>query len=121
MHGQDIAQVIWHLVQHPELGRGKRLVLGQPEMEIDQCIQEICEFRKQRILWQFNITPGLVDLLIKAFRIQTTPWDYFCMQYRYFGYDAPLNPQNLGLPVHCPTITDLMKISEADLASAKAS
>jgi hypothetical protein len=38
-------------------------------------------------------------------------WDRFCLRYRHFTYDNPINPKSLGLPNYCPTLTDVLKIT----------
>jgi hypothetical protein len=38
-------------------------------------------------------------------------WDRFCLNYRHFTYQNPVNPETFGLPTYCPTFTDILKIS----------
>jgi nucleoside-diphosphate-sugar epimerase len=116
MHGRDIAQIILHLVQHPDLAQGERLVLGQPEVSLNQLIAAICAAEKQKIFWQLDLSPPLVALLVKLFRVQMTAWDAFCLKYRHFSYTQPTNPQTWGLTPYCDSLPKLLQMTQMDLA-----
>jgi nucleoside-diphosphate-sugar epimerase len=116
IHAQDIAQIVLHLVQHPEFAQGERLVMGQPEVSLNQLITAICAAEQQRIFWQLDLTPTLIAVLIKLFRVQMTPWDAFCLQQRHFGYAHPINPQTWGLTPYCESLPELLRVTQTDLA-----
>lgn len=111
IHGRDIAQIVLHLLHHPEDHGTQPLILGNPEMTVNQSIQELCAYLGQRIPWQLPLVPWLLPLVIKLFRIQMAPWDYFCLNNRHFGYDHPVNPSSFGLSPYCPTLADLLRLS----------
>jgi nucleoside-diphosphate-sugar epimerase len=117
MHGRDIAQIVLHLIQHPDLAQGQRLVLGQPEVTLNALIAAVCAAENQKIGWQLDLTPGLVAALVKLFRVQITPWDEFCLRYRHFGYDQPTHPQGWGLTPHCTSLAELLQITQTDLTA----
>lgn len=111
VHGRDIALVVSHLIAHPEIARGEKLVLGNAEMTLNECVRDLCAFDHKRIYFQVDLTPGLANLIIKLFHIQMAAWDYFCLNYRYFNYDRPTNPATFGLKPYCPTLSDLLAIT----------
>jgi nucleoside-diphosphate-sugar epimerase len=117
MHGRDIAQIVLHLVQNPRLARGERLVLGHPQVTLNQLIVAICAAEQKKIFWQLDLSPPLVAVLIKLFRVQMTPWDAFCLKYRHFSYTQPTNPQTWGLTPYCDSLPELLEITQTDLVS----
>jgi nucleoside-diphosphate-sugar epimerase len=111
-HAQDIATVVAHLVDHPPaLGESRELVLGNPAIHVNQAIEEICAYLQQRIYFRIPISLRLADLLIMLFQVQVSDWDRFCLRYRHFTHTSSITPATFGLPVYCPTIPDLLKIS----------
>lgn len=114
IHGQDIAAVVLYLINHPEASRGKRLVLGNAEVSVNQCIQTLCAFQNLHIYLQIPLYLWLARVVIKLFHIRMAAWDYFCLNYRYFGYDAPINPSSFGLEAYCPTLEDVLKLNYGD-------
>ena len=111
IHARDIAQVVAHLIEHPDAAPADKLVLGNPEVTANDCIAALCAFTHRRIYGQLNVSPRLANLLINLFNIQMADWDRFCLDYRYFGYDRPVNPATFGLPSYCPTLTDLLQLT----------
>ncbi len=111
IHGRDIARVVLHLIHHPEVRQLQPLVLGNPEITVNECVADLCSYLGRSRRWQINLSPWLINLAIKLFRIQMAPWDYFCLNHRYFGYNNPVNPATLGLPSYCPTVADLLRVS----------
>lgn len=109
-HAQDIAQVIAHLVDHPPDAESSRdLVLGNPAITASEAIRDLSRYFRKRIYLQIPLLP-LAGVIIKLFRIQMATWDRFCMRYRHFSYENPINPATIGKPVYCETIADLMKV-----------
>jgi nucleoside-diphosphate-sugar epimerase len=120
IHGRDIAQVVRYLIDHPpnpELAHevdgiaSNRLVLGNRAMTADQAVEEVCAYLGKKIYFRMPLSLGLANLFIVLFRIQMAAWDRFCLNYRHFTYQNPVNPETFGLPTYCPTFTDVLKIS----------
>ncbi|MFP5268847.1 NAD-dependent epimerase/dehydratase family protein [Coleofasciculus sp.] len=121
MHAQDIAQVVRYLVDHPpsqeltantdDVLSRNRLVLGNPRLTVNQAVEEVCTYFGKKIYVRVPLSIGLANLLIILFRIQMAAWDRFCLNYRHFTYQNPVNPQTFGLPTYCPTLSDVLKIS----------
>jgi len=108
VHARDIAQVVAHLVDHPpKEGEGRSLVLGNPALTANQAIRELARAHRQRPYLGVPLMP-FADLVIRVFRIQMAAWDRFCLRYRHFAYDDPVNPATFGYPVYCETVTDLL-------------
>jgi nucleoside-diphosphate-sugar epimerase len=108
IHGQDIAQVICHLVQHPEAAPSDRLVLGNKSMTANEFIEAVCEVCNQKSFFKIDLSPALTNIIIKIFNIQMANWDRFCLDYRDFSYANPISPSIFGLISYYPTVKDLL-------------
>jgi nucleoside-diphosphate-sugar epimerase len=112
IHAQDIATIILKLIEDPEMGIGKKLVLGTPAITFNQLIETCCTHNQQRVSpWQINLSPALMNLFIKLFRIQMTPWDYYCLNHLDFSFPEPVHPTRWQLPAYCPSLERLLQIS----------
>jgi nucleoside-diphosphate-sugar epimerase len=112
IHGRDIAQVVRHLIDHPPQGQGPRyFVLGQEPLTLNQAVAEFCAYLEKKIYFRIPLSMSLANFLIVVFRLQMAAWDRFCMRYRHFTYENPINPATLELPNYCATIADVLKIS----------
>jgi nucleoside-diphosphate-sugar epimerase len=112
IHAQDIATIILKLIESPAMGIGKRLVLGTPAITFNQLIETCCAHNQQRVSpWQINLSPALINLFIKLFRIQMTPWDYYCLNHLDFSFPEPVHPTRWQLPAYCPSLERLLQIS----------
>jgi len=112
IHARDIATVVQYLIDHPPTpGEPRQLVLGQEALTANQAVEEVCAYLDKKIYFRVPLTLSLADLLIVLFRIQMAPWDRFCLRYRNFTYQDPVNPTTFGLPNYCATFTDVLKIS----------
>ncbi|MEB3309786.1 MAG: NAD(P)-dependent oxidoreductase [Snowella sp.] len=112
IHAQDIAQVVGYLVDHPPAAEESRdIVLGNDPLRVEQAIAEIAHYLNQRIYFSIPLSITLANFFIKVFRIQMAAWDRFCLDYRHFTYPNPVNPKSLGLPYHCATIPELLRVS----------
>lgn len=112
LHAADIAQVVSYFVEHPPTAHEVRqFVLGNPAITVNQAVEEACAYFKKWIFFRINLSPWLADLLIVIFQIKMAAWDRFCLEYRHFSYQNPINPATFGLPVYCPTIAEVLKIS----------
>lgn len=111
-HAQDIATVVAHLIDHPPAaGEPRELVLGNPAIHVNDAVEEICAYLHQRIYFRIPLSLRLADLFIALFNVHVSEWDRFCLRYRHFTHANPVTPATFGLPVYCPTIPDLLKIS----------
>jgi nucleoside-diphosphate-sugar epimerase len=112
IHGRDIAQVVLQLIEHPpESDHPRHLVLGNPRVTVDQVVEEACAYLDKPIQFRVPLSFWLADVLIVLFRIQMAAWDRFCLRYRHFTYQDPVNPATFGLPTYCATVTDMLKTS----------
>ncbi len=119
IHARDIAQVVRYLIDHPidynlavesDGMSSNRLVLGNPRLTVNQAVEEVCAYLGKKIYFRLPLSPWLANLFIVLFRIQMASWDRFCLDYRHFTYQNPINPETYGLPSYCPTLTDVLKI-----------
>ncbi len=111
IHAFDIAQVIVYLVENnPNISH--QLVLGNNPLQVDQAIQEVCDYLDQKIYFNINLSIWLAKIFIKIFRVQMAEWDYFCFNYRHFTYKHFVNPTTFNLPAYAPNIGQLLAVSE---------
>ncbi|NET38204.1 MAG: NAD(P)-dependent oxidoreductase [Cyanothece sp. SIO1E1] len=109
IHGRDIAQVVHHLINHPpQSDQPRQLVLGNPSMSVNQAVEEICTYLHQRIYFRIPLALWLANVFINLFRIQMAAWDRFCLSYRHFTYEGPVNPLTLGLSPYCASLSDVL-------------
>ncbi|MGB8698476.1 MAG: NAD(P)-dependent oxidoreductase [Thermosynechococcaceae cyanobacterium] len=109
IHAQDIATVVLQLVQHPDSAPSRQLVLGNEVVTVETAIATLCQVARKRIYGQIDLTPWLVNFLIRLFKIQMGPWDYFCLNYRHFCYAGAVNPRTFGLPSYCPQLSQVLQ------------
>jgi nucleoside-diphosphate-sugar epimerase len=111
IHGKDIAEVVLYLIEHPEVADkyDRKVVMGNELVQVDQGIQEICSYLGKPVIFQMPISIGLINLIIKIFKIHMTPWDYFCLQNRHFKHDPIVNPRTFGLPSHAASLSDVLR------------
>jgi nucleoside-diphosphate-sugar epimerase len=119
IHAQDIACVISYLVANPDYspnpgttkGEVDCLVLGNPAISVDQAIAEITNYFHKQVYLRIPLYIWLTNIFIKLFRIQMDSWSRFSLDYRHFTYANPVTSASFGLPNHCSTIAELMKVS----------
>ncbi|MDB9312400.1 NAD(P)-dependent oxidoreductase [Spirulina sp. CS-785/01] len=118
IHGEDIARVTCYLVDNPlpydvvnEVDDIylKQLVLGSPPVKVHDAVREISHYRGKRVYFQINLSRWLANFFIALFRIQMESWDRFCLEYRHFVHKTWVNPTTFGLPMYCPTLSDILK------------
>jgi nucleoside-diphosphate-sugar epimerase len=111
IHAKDIAEVVRHLIAHPEIGDkfDRRIVLGNKLVSADDGITEICAYFGKKSPFRIPLSIGLANFFIKLFKIQMAEWDRFCMDYRHFSHADPVSPATFGLPGYAPTITDVFR------------
>jgi nucleoside-diphosphate-sugar epimerase len=108
VHAIDIAQVVTHLLTAPSVPRSPaRLVLGMQRLTAQDLIAQFCKFLNLNVGWQFELTPFLVNFIIKLFRIEVAAWDRFCISQRHFTYDV-VSPETFGLVSKYPRLANLL-------------
>ncbi|MGK7891115.1 MAG: NAD-dependent epimerase/dehydratase family protein [Leptolyngbyaceae cyanobacterium] len=112
VHAQDIATVITHLVDHPpESDSPREFVLGNDAVTVNQAIQDICHYLNLSVWLRIPLFLQLANVFIALFRIQMAEWDRFCLGYRHFSYQNPVNPATFGRSPLCSSISELMQAS----------
>jgi nucleoside-diphosphate-sugar epimerase len=111
IHAKDIAEVVRHLIAHPEIADkfDRRLVLGNKLVPADEGIREICAYFGKRSPFQMPLSISIANFFIKIFKIQMAEWDRFCLNYRHFSHINPVSPATFGLSGYAPTITDIFR------------
>lgn len=111
IHAEDIARVIRYLVDNPDPKNVevRKLVLGNSAVTVNEAVKEVCKYLNKLNLFGFPLSRWLVEVLIFVFRVQMAPWDRFCLEYRHFTYENPVNPATFGLPTYCSTMADVLR------------
>lgn len=109
-HAQDIATVVNYLVEHPSTTGYREYVIGNPPLTVNQAVEQISDYFGQRIWFRLPLSLWLANVLIKVFRVQMAPWDYFCLQYRHFVYQGAVSPASFGMAPYCATLEDLFRV-----------
>ncbi|MEO0406271.1 MAG: NAD(P)-dependent oxidoreductase [Cyanobacteria bacterium P01_A01_bin.135] len=111
IHARDIAQVILYLVRNPvSPGAMRQMVLGNPQITVDGAIRELCRYFGMALPAARVSLLAVARVVVPLFRVQMAEWDWFCLQYRHFTYENPVNPETFGIPSYCETVQDLMRI-----------
>jgi len=114
IHARDIAQVVRYLIDNPsgaDVVPNRQLVLGNQRLTAVRAVEEMCAYLGRKIYFRVPLSLWLANFLIALFRIQMAEWDRFCMNYRHFSYENPVNPATFGLPTYCATLSDVLKTS----------
>jgi nucleoside-diphosphate-sugar epimerase len=116
IHARDIAQVVRYLIDNiPNSDDvnshlvSRKFVLGNQRLTADMAVEEAAAYFGKKINFQIALSLELANFLIVLFRIQMAPWDRFCLQYRHFSYENPVNPTTFGLSTYCPTFSDILR------------
>ncbi|WP_203419061.1 NAD-dependent epimerase/dehydratase family protein [Lyngbya aestuarii] len=110
IHGEDIAKVVYYLVNHPPNSLStEHIILGNPAITVNQAVEEICHFYHKKIYFRINLSSTLTNIIIKVFKIQIADWDRFCISYRHFTYQNPINPSVFNVKPSYPTLTAILK------------
>jgi nucleoside-diphosphate-sugar epimerase len=112
IHAKDIAEVVRHLIAHPEISDkfNRRIVLGNKVISGDDGIKEICGYFGKKSIFQINLSNTIANFFIKIFKVQMAEWDRFCLNYRHLSHPNSVSPATFGLPTYAPTITDIFRI-----------
>lgn len=116
IHARDVAQVVRHLVDHPELGGNLRtLVLGQEALTFDQAVEQICEALGIRIYFRIRVPASLLIRVAPLFQrhlpAEEAAWGAFCLRYLHFTHRDPANPATFGLPSYYPTLVGAQQVT----------
>jgi len=117
IHAADIATVCAHLATtphqaNPEPGQGavRRLVLGQAPITINQAVATLVRWRRG---WVppvgLDLTPWLIEGLIKLLRIEVNAWDRFSIRQRHFVHEPVSPPERFGLTSYAPTLEAVLE------------
>ena len=117
IHAADIATVCAHLATtphqaNPESGQGavRRLVLGQAPITINQAVATLVRWRRG---WVppvgLDLTPWLIEGLIKLLRIEVNAWDRFSIRQRHFVHEPVSPPERFGLTSYAPTLEAVLE------------
>lgn len=120
IHAKDIARVVSFLVANPSFTPPQsedsdlvaRLVLGNPQLTVNEAIAEVCQYFNKRVYFSIPLSIWLANIIIKIFRIQMDSWSRFSLEYRHFTYQNPVTPASLGLTNYCSSVAELMKVSQ---------
>ena len=111
VHAIDIAQIVTHLLTEPSSpvpNKPTRLVLGMQRLTVQDMISQFCGHLGLKVGWQFELSPFLIDAVIKLFRIEVAAWDRFCIAQRHFTYDV-VSPETFGLVSKYPRLENLLE------------
>ena len=117
IHAADIATVCAHLAttphqRNPEPGQGavRRLVLGQAPITINRAVATLVRWRRG---WAapvgLDLTPWLIEGLIKLLRIEVNAWDRFSIRQRHFVHKPVSPPERFGLTSYAPTLEAVLE------------
>ena len=102
LHAQDIAQVVCGelettrqtIAANTTLEPLRKVILGNPAVTFQTAIEQCCAVKKLPLFpIGIPLSLWLADVLIWLFYIRVAPWDRFCLTYRHFTYQNPVNPR----------------------------
>ena len=115
IHAADIAFICGHLAtSHFEPSKPssesniKKLVLGQPQTNIDIAIRTILEWKGMRRVPQIPLWTWLVELLTILLPIQITNWDRFSLRQRHFIHEPVTTPETFGGKSYAKTLNQVL-------------
>ncbi|MFN3642506.1 MAG: NAD-dependent epimerase/dehydratase family protein [Gemmobacter sp.] len=110
-HAADIATIVRRLIEGAgATGGAERHVAGLPPASAAAMIAEVLAAAGRRHRPLLRLTPRNVDWAIRAFRLQVTPWDRWCMANPDQGYDRAITPAAFGAPVAMPSLTEGLRM-----------
>jgi nucleoside-diphosphate-sugar epimerase len=113
IHARDIAQIVLHLIQNPPTP-AQPFVLGNQSLTVNQAVEEICAYLQKKIYFRIPLSDWLTDLIINLFKIQMSPWDRFCLNYRHFTYENAVTPASFGLTNYCSSLAEILRTTLPD-------
>jgi nucleoside-diphosphate-sugar epimerase len=117
IHAADIATVCAHLATtphqpNPEPGQGavRRLVFGQAPITINKAVATLVRWRRGWVPpLGLDLTPWLIEGLIKLLRIEVNAWDRFSIRQRHFVHQPVSPPERFGLSSYAPTLEAVLE------------
>lgn len=94
IHAHDIALVAGHLLSR-RIDEAS-LVLGNPYLTVDECLDELCRLGGRRRRFSIDATPFLVGGLPRLLKKRLSPWDLYSLRRRHFRYET-VSPARFGL------------------------
>ena len=115
IHAADIAFICGHLsttdhnIKKEEAEkRLLKLVLGQPEISIDQAINILLKWMNMNRMPSLPLWNWLIGLLIKIMPIELTNWDRFMIKQRHFVHAPITTPESFGGSSYAKTLIDVL-------------
>ena len=119
LHAYDIAQVVGAELNRQQDAASvdpeplRKVVLGNPALTVQEAIEQLCSARQLPIVFQVPLSFWLANVIIWLFRIRVAAWDRFCLTYRHFTYQNPVNPRQFEQQPYAETIAELLKAEVA--------
>ena len=115
IHAADIAFICGYLAtSHFEPAQPspesniKKLVLGQPQTNIDIAIKTLLEWKGMRRVPQIPLWTWLIELLTILLPIQITNWDRFSLRQRHFIHEPITTPETFGGQSYAKTLNQVL-------------
>jgi nucleoside-diphosphate-sugar epimerase len=105
IHAEDIAQIVVYLLSQPITSQD--LVLGNPSLSFNECVEQMCHFSKKRIFFRIPIGSRLINTLAFLWQVKLSEWDHYCLKHRHFVYHA-VNSKTFGLSSQFLTLEQLL-------------
>ena len=115
IHAADIAFICGYLAtshfepaQPSSESNIKKLVLGQPQTNIDIAIKTLLEWKGMRRVPQIPLWTWLIELLTILLPIQITNWDRFSLRQRHFIHEPVTTPETFGGKSYAKTLNQVL-------------
>ena len=115
IHAADIAFICGYLAtshfepaQPSSESNIKKLVLGQPQTNIDIAIKTLLEWKGMRRVPQIPLWTWLIELLTILLPIQITNWDRFSLRKRHFIHEPVTTPETFGGKSYAKTLNQVL-------------
>lgn len=105
MHAEDIAQIVAHLLDAS--APNADLVLGQPAMTVEDCVERVCAFYHKRIYFKIPVPVRLLKAIAVRVGVRLSQWDDHCIEHRHFIHDA-VDTNTFQLGSRFRTVEDLL-------------
>ncbi len=105
IHAEDISKIVRYLMETKEVE--KKYVMGNDAITFGEFTKRTAHYFGYKIGWQIKLAPETVYRIGKAFRVDMSDWDRFCVEYKDFTYPA-INCPSLGLPSRYSTVEEVL-------------
>jgi nucleoside-diphosphate-sugar epimerase len=109
IHPADLARIIRQLVTRAPLETPANVLAGGAAIAVDDAIADILRLVRRRRLGKFALSRGLLDALLRVFRVQLSAWDRYCLAQRHFVYDDAVATLEASEPARYPTFGDVCR------------